>query len=180
MGRAEKARHWSIEERRAEVARLLRMGCSERAVADELGIPKSTVHDDAVAIAEELVANRVGNAEQMRALATERIAAAAAECHRVLQTASGSDPELVLKATDRIERLESRLAKMWGIDAPERVENTISSGAELTPEAIASATARVFGELAHAGTGDDARNGRVSADDNRPAPDAGGTPSPQD
>lgn len=139
---AGKARAWAIEERRAEVAKLLRRGWTERRIAEELGIPKSTVHTDAEAIAEELVANRVSDAEKARALAAERLAVAHAACIQVLEGAEAGDPELVLKATDRIERIEARIARMWGLDAPERVDATVTEGP--TPTAAARLVREVF------------------------------------
>lgn len=118
---AGKARAWAIGERRAEVARLLRKGWTERRIADHLGIPKSTAHEDAAFVAAELVANRVSDAEQCRALATERLAVVRSAAASIMSAARGTDPELALKAADRIVKVEERTAKMYGLDAATEV-----------------------------------------------------------
>jgi hypothetical protein len=179
VGRRERARTLTIEERRAEVARLAKMAWTETRIAAELGCSQPTVCRDLKMILAELAENRIEDAAQARELAREKLSTAEAACMSILVHSEEGDPELALKATDRLVKIQERLARMYGIDAPERVENTISGGSELTPEAIASATARVFGELAHAGTGDDARNGRLSAD-GQPDGDPGEPPPEQD
>ncbi len=139
---AGKAREWAREERRTEVARLLKKGWTERQMAAELEVPKSTIHEDVEFIATELVEARIADAEKARALAADKLAVAERAVIQVLETASDVDPELALKATDRLVRIHERLAKMYGTDAPEKIDATLTEGP--SPEAAARLVREAF------------------------------------
>lgn len=61
--------------------------------------------------------------EKARKATTLRLTVLLDEAFKVLE--SSSDPEIKLKAIDRVVRVEERLAKVWGTDAPTRVDATI-------------------------------------------------------
>lgn len=121
MGQAKKARDWTITTRRAEVARLLRKGWTARRIAEAVGFSLGTVSADCKFIAAELVEHRIADTEQARALAAERLAVVTTTAAGILARSRSTDPELALKAADRIVKVEERTARMYGLDAATEV-----------------------------------------------------------
>lgn len=121
MGRPASSKAWSIEDRRAEVARLLRLGYSVRDIAAEVGCSKSTAHEDAVAVAAELAESRIQDTEQARAVLADKLAVAERLVLRILTEAQSEDAPIALAATDRLIKLHERYAKLFGLDAATEV-----------------------------------------------------------
>lgn len=177
MGAKAKALTWAIAERRTEVARLLRKGWTERRIADELGLTKSTVHNDVEAIATELVESRIADADKARALMTDRLVVAEIAVLATLESAEQQDPELVLKATDRLIRLHERLSKMYGTDAPEKLDATVTEGP--SPHEAARLVREVFAVSSTAG-GEEKRVGSEEPVSVRDSGDADAADDPSD
>lgn len=121
MGRPAKAKAQSIEERQAEVARLLRLGYSERDIAREVGCSKTTAHGDIEVIAAELASSRIHDTEQARAMLADKLAVAERLVLRIISEAEAEDAPIALAATDRLIRLHERYAKLYGLDAATEV-----------------------------------------------------------
>jgi len=124
------------------VARLVKLAWTETRIAEELGCSQGTVSKDLKVILAELAEHRIADAEQGRALAREKLGTAEEACVGILLQARDTDPELALKATDRLVRIAERIAKLYGLDAPERLDATLTEGP--SPEAAARAIREVF------------------------------------
>lgn len=124
---AARARAWSIEQRRAEVEKLLCKGWSERRIAAHLGVGKTTVHTDAEAVLDMLRQTQVKGAELVRARELEKLATAETVVLEVLE-AGEVEPDTALKAIDRLVKVQERRAKLLGLDAPERIDATVAEG----------------------------------------------------
>ena len=121
MGRPAREQARGIEERRTEVARLLRLGYSVRDIAREVGCSKSTAHEDVEAVAAELAASRLHDTEQARAVLADKLALAERLVLRIISEAEAEDAPIALAATDRLIKLHERYAKLYGLDAATEV-----------------------------------------------------------
>jgi transposase len=142
MATPQRGKELAIEARRVEVARLTHMGWSTRRIAAEIGVSHGTVATDVDAILTELAAHQTKDAEKIRARELETLAQAEAAVLKVLDRAEAEDFELVLKASDRIAKLQERRAKLLGLDAPERLDATLTEGP--SPEAAARLVRETF------------------------------------
>ncbi len=110
-------------EKRADSIRLRIDGLSYQAIADRLGYANRSAAFKAVeAGRREILAEP---AEQLVALETDRLDAMLWNASQVLEAAKADgDSELVLKALDRQLRIADRRAKLHGLDAPSRTEQS--------------------------------------------------------
>jgi hypothetical protein len=120
------------------------MAWSARRIAEHLGCGHATVSRDVDAILTELSAHQTKDAEKIRARELETLAQAEAAVLKVLDRAEAEDFELVLKASDRIAKLQERRAKLLGLDAPERLDATMLAIAN--PSEAARLVREAFGE----------------------------------
>ena len=124
-------------------------GMSVRAIAAELGLPPTTVHESIHRGLELTVEAMRGPAEQWRAMETERLERATAEAQKVVET-TRSD-ELRLKALDVIRKNSESLRKLHGLDAPTRIDATVEHKAapmEQMTALLDTITARLSGRPA--------------------------------
>lgn len=136
--------------RREEALRLRLTGLRLRDIGRALGVSHETVRKD---IQEELDASAEradGMADRVRALELERLDEARSRVFAILKTAE--DPELLLKAADRVVRLSEQTAKLSGAYAPERLDATVTEGP--TPEAASRLVREVFAVKETHGDGD--------------------------
>jgi hypothetical protein len=116
-----RGRQLDIEERRREVARMVRERIGYREIAVKLKVSKSTVGSDVQAILAEWRAEQVDNIERQRLIDLATID-------------EGIRPLLPkvrrgqLHATEVLLKLLARRAKMMGLDSPERHEWTGKDG----------------------------------------------------
>lgn len=142
--RANRAQH---AEQRAEAYRLKLRGLSDRAVGERLGVSHTTVQNWTRQEADERV---LPLAEELRKVQLERLGEMRQAALQVLETVhvtvqqgrivadSFGDPvpddAPVLAAIDRLLRIEERIAKLCGLDAPLEVDATVE---QRTPEVAA-------------------------------------------
>lgn len=166
MADATRAREWKREERRADVAKLHARGWSVRRIAAALGVGKSTVAEDVDALLAELVSVRIADCEKARESELEKLASCeAAALDIVLQAeqAPGElDPDVVMRACDRVVKIQERRAKLLGLDAPEKLDATLTEGP--SPQAAARLVREVFAvKDTHGGADDGADSGAAEA-----------------
>lgn len=129
-----------LAEKRAEAYRLRLRGLSLREVGLRLGVSHTTVSNWTRTQAEELVQplaaelrqQQVDRLDEMRA----SVLAVLEKQHlmishgRVIRLVEGGDPleddSHVLAAVDRLLRIEERRSRLFGLDAPERSEASVS------------------------------------------------------
>jgi hypothetical protein len=113
-----------IEQRRAKVVKLRVAGWSIRDIAAHLNVSVGLVHGD---LSEVLVRTREQANESVkveRELSIERLETA---IKKIWDQVEGGD----LDAVDRLVRLEQRLAKLQGLDAPTKQELSGPDGAPI-------------------------------------------------
>lgn len=122
-------------EQRAKAYRLKLRGLSDRAVAQQLGVSHTTVqnwtkqeaHEIVLPLAEELrkvQLERLGEMRQAALLVLERFHVTVSH-GKVIKDDFGDaleDDAPKLQAIDRLLRIEERIAKLLGLDAPTRAE----------------------------------------------------------
>lgn len=96
-------------------------GYSLRQIAELTGLSKDTVSNRIRHAVDTMISPRV---EDYRALQDQQIDALEAEVLAVMRTVD--QPETRLKAVDRLVRLMERRARLHGIDAPVKVDATIT------------------------------------------------------
>jgi transposase len=171
MPHPQKGKELAITERRAEAARLTHKGWSTRRIAEHLGCSHATIANDVNALLSELVEHQIKDAEKIRARELEKLALAESAVIEVLERSSEEDADMVLKATDRIARLQERRAKLLGLDAPERIDATVSEGP--TPETAARLVREEFGESDNGSGRQGTATAAADADDRPVSGDAG-------
>lgn len=114
----------TIEQRRAKVVFLRVRGHSIRDIAAKLGVSVGTIHDD---LTEVLVRAREDSTEKMKAERETSVARLELAIEKIMpQVLRGG-----LDAADRLVRLEQRLAKLKGTDAPTKTELSGPDGAPI-------------------------------------------------
>jgi hypothetical protein len=121
-----------------------------RRIAQAIGAGKSTVAEDVDALLAELVSVRTTDTEKARTAELEKLAtceAAALDILTAAETDPGAqDPDVVMRAVDRVVKVQERRAKLLGLDAPERHElSTVES--ELTPARVRELAQEQFGRV---------------------------------
>ena len=114
-------RTWNAEqlkERRIEALRMRVNGVGYREIGVALGVSGNTAHSD---VRNELNAQAVEAAGELRALEYKRLSMAYEKAMGVMEAASG---EMALKAVDRIERLSRSMRVLFGLDVPVRIDVT--------------------------------------------------------
>lgn len=98
-----------------EAARLKAKGLSAEAIAEELGIGRSTAYRR---IQGGLAALPVRSLQEYRAQQELRLEHAIRVAASIMMDEQEHGPELRLKALDRLLKVEERLAKLLGLDEP--------------------------------------------------------------
>lgn len=127
--------------RQEKALELRLLGRDLASIGRELGVSREQARKDIKAVLEATAEHAAEMAEQIRAIELARLDKAREKAFAVLATA-GEDPELELKAIDRIIKLSERTAKLVGADAPERIDATLTEGP--TPEAAARLVRETF------------------------------------
>lgn len=98
-------------------------GKSIRAIAAIIGVSPATVQNRIDAEIKERV---IPLADEVRKMQLDRISIAMDTAMEIVK--SGADPELKLKALDRLLRFDERLARLMGIDTPVSQEVVVREG----------------------------------------------------
>ena len=106
-------------ERRVRALELRQKGNSYRAIARQLGVSEAQAHKDVHASLRALAEQEMSTAEELRALELERLDA-------LLLIVSDEVEQGNLAAVDRALRIGERRAKLLGLDAPQRMDTTIT------------------------------------------------------
>jgi len=106
-------------ERRVRSLQLRQRGCSYRAIGRQLGVSEAQAHKDVQASLQALAALETGTAEELRALELERLDA-------LLLIVNDEVEQGNLAAVDRALRIGERRAKLLGLDAPQRMDTTVT------------------------------------------------------
>lgn len=114
-----------LAEQAVRCYRLRLKGRSLREIGAEVGLDHATVHRRLQWAIQHRVAESV---DELRAKENDGLDALEAEAWRILDGAT--DVDVKLKAMDRIERFKARRAKLNGLDAPQRIEATITEETE--------------------------------------------------
>lgn len=171
MANAQRGKELEVAERRAEVGRLTRKRWSSRRIAEHLGVSHTTVSRDLELVLEQLKENAIKDADKIRADELETLADVEAKVIEILERSrsveSGADEngnelglnlDITLRAADRLLKIQERRANLLGLDAPERIDATLTEGA--TPEAAA----RLVREQFAASGANDSNDGRDPGD----------------
>ncbi len=124
----------AAQERASEIMRLKRRGLSFAAIGAQFGITAQRVH---TIWKQTLDAIPVSNVEALRAESVERLDDVLARCHGVLddlnpvirdgQIFSYKDQALLLSVLKEIRQTEAQRARLLGLDAPVKTENTTTA-----------------------------------------------------
>lgn len=123
-----KAIELKVEERREKALHLRRNGWSIREIARTLGCSPTLVHRDLTEVLERTMESADEYARQERELSLARIDAALKAMETKLERGD-------LDAVDRLVKLETRRARLLGLDAPTRTELTGAAGAPVSLDA---------------------------------------------
>jgi len=96
-------------------------GWSVRRIASEIGLSSATVQRRITSECERRVSPKV---DDYRKLQDETLDAAQTKVEQIIDGAD--DPELVLKAVHRLQRLLDRRARLHSLDAPTKVDATVT------------------------------------------------------
>lgn len=107
--------------RRAEAVKLRVQGLTFKQIAERLGIGGDTALKDVRSVIQQEVSAAV---DELRQVEDMRLNAVIAQAVKVLQEQQ-DDPELVLKALDRIMRAGKHRRDLWGLDVPPRLDVTV-------------------------------------------------------
>lgn len=132
----------AIAARREQVAQLVLARHSIRAIADDLGATKSTIHRDIIALRGEWKRERL---EAMEQTADE-------ELQRLLVAERAIWPHVItgdLGSIDRLLKIMERRAKMLGLDAPDRIEHYMNEQAERMADELGIEKAEVMAGVQH-------------------------------
>jgi transposase len=130
MGQAAKARAWSIDERRTEVAKLLCKGWSNRRIAEHLGVGAATISRDSEVIAAEWAETRIRAIDHVRAVDLEKLASVESAALEIVETEA--DPDIKLRGLTGVVKTQERRAKLLGLDAAIEVQVTQRMSAEVS------------------------------------------------
>lgn len=148
-----------IADQTAECYELKLRGWTHRQIAAHLGLSVGTVHNR---IQSEIDARVQPLAAEMRAVTADRLDHMRRKVHEVLDrhhvTVSNGkviylgdeplqDDGPVLAAVDRLNRIEERWAKLFGLDAPQQLDIVQEQRIDLDSELVADALDAVFNAL---------------------------------
>lgn len=127
-----------ILERRAQALALRRSGLGYRPIGEILGVSRQTAHNDVTKALEELAKEVADGAEQLRALEGSRLETA---LHKVMTELNRPpDPERGAvfnpKAIELLIKVSESYRKLYGLDAPQRVDATLTMKPEEAGERI--------------------------------------------
>lgn len=118
-----KTRSAEVQRRRTSVAQLLKAGVTQRQLAEQLGVSKTTINSDVAAILKEWRAATLMAADAAFTLDIQRIDDAIRAIAPAVLTGD-------LRAVETLTKLLTRRAAMFGYDAAHQVHLTIN------PEAL--------------------------------------------
>lgn len=116
----------AIAQRQAKAVRLRLEGHSYQAIADMVPYADRSAARRAVETARQHIIEEP--ARELQAQELERLDDLLIRCRQVL--VDGGDPELVLKAVDRLVKISETRRKLLGLDAP--AKSDVTSGGEAT------------------------------------------------
>lgn len=119
-------------EKGQEYFRLRVEGWTYQQIADKFGLNPSTVFE---AVKRQLEKRNEAISEMVPIVRQEMTDRLDSAVRRVLEIMGGDDPEMALKAIDRLVKLEERRARLYGLDAPTPTVNVAVNGpmTEATP-----------------------------------------------
>lgn len=122
--------------RRARALEMLTNGKTKREIAAALGVSATTIGKDISWMVAHEKADAPERVEEVRAIETQRIDAWLSRASALLDNA---DPDIQLKALDRVVKLAERRAKLLGLDAPIKQEIDTTVSGEATPADVRAA-----------------------------------------
>lgn len=144
------ARDPKTAERHAQAAEMRSRGMTYQAIGDALGISKQSAHE---AVQRVLAETLREPAEHLRTMELDKLDRAERVAHGVLEArhpvlyqgkdTGYEDDAPKLAAIDRLLRVAERRARLLGLDAPEKVESTVTTISPDLAEMIAQARAAV-------------------------------------
>lgn len=132
-----------IAMRQAAAMKLRVEGNTYHEIAEQLGVSVGTAYNDVKTVMTRTAAEATELAHEALDVELQRLDLATRLV--ISEIRAGN-----LSAVDRLAKINDQRAKLLGLYSPEKHE--VSGGPELTPDAIAQATSRVFGELFNAGS----------------------------
>ena len=108
-------------ERRIKALELRKTGLSYRAIGDALGVSHGQAYNDVMRALRQLAKKQDGIAEELRILEDQRLDDMLAPM--MTQAKRGNQG-----AVDRVLRIMDRRARLWGLDAPQKIAPTDPSG----------------------------------------------------
>lgn len=123
LTRKQSAAKLRIARRRAEVARLKVAGYSFRAIAERLGCNVATAYSDYTAILDELNRDAQETVEQKRDSQYEEVALIKQKLTPLLD-----DDDRAIGAAGALLKAHERVAKLFGLDAPDKFDHSGSLG----------------------------------------------------
>ena len=129
------AKRIEIAQRRTRVADLIKSGLSNRAIAAQLGCDEGTVRGDVKNVLAHLSEETAARAPGARDVMLAQLDDIFIPAHTKASAADGND-----NAALTCVRIMERRAKLLGLDAPTRVENTGAKGGPMVFAAIQNAT----------------------------------------
>jgi hypothetical protein len=143
--------------RRAEAIRLRVSGRSYREIGEATGVSSATAFSDIKAVMAETAKRTAEDVEAEREIELYRADSALKAVSKLIAE-DALDDELMLKAVDRMVKLQEQRAKLLGLYAPTKSEVAGSlSVSEATPADARRAMADVFGAVTPKGDGEEAQ-----------------------
>ena len=130
-------KHLKVMEQTAQALELRKAGASLQAIADQLGIKsRQRVHQLIDASLKEMNESCVHGADELRRLQEERL-----DSMRLKLWTQRGNP----RVADTLLRIEERMARLRGLDAPTKIAETDADGNDLTDDARAILRTRLLG-----------------------------------
>lgn len=110
--------------RRARAVQLRGQGWTYAEIAEALGVAESTAYAD---VTSALAARKDEGVRIMRAVEGDRLEGLERQLQKVLDEAGGADVDAVTKVAGTLVRVAERRARLFGLDAPARIETGASA-----------------------------------------------------
>lgn len=120
-----------VAERRVRAVELRKAGNSYRDIAETLGVDVATAHKYVKDAMAELAEMQKDAATELHQMECERLSRLMAQCEKVIDSCDAdpdSDPELRLRAVDRLTKLSAEYRKLNGLDKPQVIEGDEGGG----------------------------------------------------
>ena len=116
--------------RRTRAIQMLADGKTKREIAATLGVAVTTVSRDVSFMIAHEKAENPAVVQEIREIETQRLDGWVSRASALLENV---DPDIQLKAIDRLVKLSERRAKLLGLDAPVKQEIQTTAVGEVTP-----------------------------------------------